>query len=307
MRLLSSRQSKIIKSKIADHHMALIVELCGPAAIPAEDFDRLRKSGVITKLPEQPIDLVTAAHLLGGMLADTTPELAQKLSTESFWEMARNQDTLTDAEHEAIELAKDNVGHYVKDLGNKYEKAFHLATNKADRKLQKSRLLRRVITAGLEDKKSVNEIAEDLTKAMKDSQRDWLKIAQTEIHNCMEEGKAIALFKSHGGDPNVYKIPKPDACPYCKTLYQKSDGTPKIFKLSDLMANGTNVGRKAGHPSKTMYKAVLGSVHPMCRCELQYLPKGTAINAQGQLITAVKSEVDIETLDRDLASHTCRQ
>ena len=54
-------------------------------------------------------------------------------------------------------------------------------------------------------------------------------------------------------------------CPHCRKLYLNTDGTPKLFKLSELEANGTNIGLK---PSE--WKATISQAHPRCRCLLQY-------------------------------------
>ena len=305
MRLLSAKQRQRIKQLIRDHHQVLIVELCGSDAIPAADYLRLQEAGKIKKLPEYPMDIVTAAHVLGGLIADSP---LSKIAPDSFWEIARHTDILSTQEAEAVQLAKENVGHYIKGIGDKYEQALHLAVSSTDQKMRKKQLLavQQTVAMGIEQQQSIAEIAAALAKATKDSQRDWMRVAHTEVHNCIEEGKALALVSAHGGDPLVYKLPQPGACPYCKVLYLKPNGAPRVFKLSDLMANGTNVGLKAGTPEKTNLKPVIGAVHPFCRCQLHYLPDNSKFNSKGQLVTTLhKSEVTVETLNTALADHTC--
>jgi hypothetical protein len=97
-------------------------------------------------------------------------------------------------------------------------------------------------------------------------------------------------------------------CAYCKLLYLKPDGiTPRIFRLSQLQANGTNVGRAARRPTrigkmKTEWRAVVGAIHPSCACELYRLPDGMAFGAGGKLVRSVKKSVlEIEALDRAYA------
>lgn len=60
-------------------------------------------------------------------------------------------------------------------------------------------------------------------------------------------------------------------CRHCIRLYlTKGIGSkPIVFKLSKLIENGTNVGKKVKE-----WKATLGSVHPFCRCELRQIPDG---------------------------------
>jgi hypothetical protein len=88
-------------------------------------------------------------------------------------------------------------------------------------------------------------------------------------------------------DKYVYKRPMPTACAQCKYLYLMPDGvTPRLFKLSEMISNGTNVGRKP-HPTKggkvvpggrvdgqETLKAVAGLVHPWCACMGPYTATG---------------------------------
>jgi len=68
-------------------------------------------------------------------------------------------------------------------------------------------------------------------------------------------------------------------CPHCRRLHLESDGvTPKIYRLSDVLANGTNVGKKADD-----WQMVINVVHPNCRCQLVQLPKGYFFNKLGKL------------------------
>ena len=53
-------------------------------------------------------------------------------------------------------------------------------------------------------------------------------------------------------------------CPYCDALYTNADGTPKVFKLSELQTNGTNDGRP-----RSAWRAVIGATHFRCRCQLE--------------------------------------
>lgn len=97
---------------------------------------------------------------------------------------------------------------------------------------------------------------------------DWSRTAQTEMHNAADSGSAAALYAYPDGDlTRVYKLCRADACTRCTEAYQNPDGTPKIFTIGELRANGTNVGRK---PSE--WKPVIGCMHPYCKCTLHLAP-----------------------------------
>lgn len=125
---------------------------------------------------------------------------------------------------------------------------------------------------------SWQQFASELHHSMEDKARDWQRIAYYELNNSEKQGQAHRLLED---DPDklVYKVPLHTACAQCKNSYLLSDRkTPKLFRLQELMANGTNIGRKA-HPTKggkvvpggrpdgaEAVKPVCGLMHPWCAC-----------------------------------------
>lgn len=70
------------------------------------------------------------------------------------------------------------------------------------------------------------------------------------------------------GDVKAYKevINDSSLCPWCQAFYTNRDGSPKIFRLAELQANGSNEGRP-----KSAWLPTVGPTHPRCRCQLHYL------------------------------------
>lgn len=82
---------------------------------------------------------------------------------------------------------------------------------------------------------------------------------------------AVVDEATTGRQPSVVQVYKTvindaDLCPYCAKFYRNKDGSPKIYSLAELQANGTNEGR-----AKSEWKPTIGPTHPRCRCELQYV------------------------------------
>ena len=106
-----------------------------------------------------------------------------------------------------------------------------------------------------------------------DPDRDWLRLANTEVVTAHNVGRLHA-YQEHGVR-RLRAIVQPDACPACRALYLRPDGSPKIFTLDEVMGNyhrtgGMNVGRKAskiGDPDEG-WVVNGGVVHPWCRCKL---------------------------------------
>lgn len=66
-------------------------------------------------------------------------------------------------------------------------------------------------------------------------------------------------------DVVVYKkvINDDRLCRWCNKFYQHADGTPIMYTLAELQANGSNYGK-----AKSEWKPTLGKTHPFCRCQL---------------------------------------
>jgi hypothetical protein len=312
-RLLTTRQREKIRQTIQDHHLAFLVTVCGPSAVSPEDYARLLADGKITETAPLIKDAVFAAHMLGVITSSMSSKEAEKLPAGTFWEILREQPrVMSTTEREAVQVARDRVGMYIKGLGDKLDAATgHIIVN-ADDDARRSKLhaVKESVASGVLSRESAKRVAQRIQDATDDLRRDWTKIAQTEMHNTAEEAKAVDFATLHG-DPLVYKRVRPDACAFCVLLYM--DGKrPRVFRLSALQANGTNVGRKANRPTlkganATEYKAVLGSMHPWCQCTLHHLPEGMGFNSDGQLVYlgVRKSLSSVEELAQELLDHEC--
>lgn len=129
-------------------------------------------------------------------------------------------------------------------------------------------------------------LASELRKITRDSKQDWDMVVKTELMNSKNEGIAQAIidgsspYSNKGLETKVFKRPSPNACKHCRDLYlEKDDKTPKVFSLSELMANGTNYGKKVGE-----WQPVVGVTHPHCQCMIEVLPDGATFDKDGRMI-----------------------
>jgi hypothetical protein len=72
-------------------------------------------------------------------------------------------------------------------------------------------------------------------------------------------------------------------CKKCHGLYLNVNGTPKVFKMSELIANGSNYGKKAAD-----WKPCLTSLHPNCRCLLSEVSPGWGFRSGSDEQTFIK-------------------
>lgn len=318
-RSLSPRQLRRIRQAIRDGHLAFLAEAFGRTAIDREDYERLRSSGKIRDEKLLPQDAVLAAHALGSIVGHgqaSAPGRRSPLLDDpgEFWRhVGDDLQAVTEAEREAVAILRDRIGRHVAGLSHKLEEAAAAALADVDDAARRRRLTKTPSAHGAPP--VAEEVLARVRKATGALRRDWLRVAHTEMHNAAEEAKAIALaHRDPNRDPRVFKRVRADACDFCKLLYLKPDGvTPRVFRLSVLLANGTNVGRFAGRATRsggtrTQWKAVLGALHPFCQCELAPLAEGMGFDGRGHLVyvgVEKSTSIDAEVPDAALVGHTC--
>lgn len=299
-------QQRMISDLIRDSHLAFIVRICGPTAIAAADYQRLKAAGRIV-LPTKPVDPAAAAVIVGALTgASAKPKTTPVGGT--FYSIAQTRMGLTPQETEAIAYARSSVATAVTGLGNRLDTKTQRLLIDADASARAAgqARIREVVAEGLSQRETTRQIATRLGNIFNEAHRDCLMIATTEVHTATEEGKAAALEAQYPGDPLVYKRPRPTACPFCRLLYLEGD-VPRVFRLSDLRRNGTNEGRRRARPTligphQTQWRPVLGAVHPWCGCTLHLMPDGYTFDIGGSL---VPGSPQIVTLNKSLTQHEC--
>lgn len=124
---------------------------------------------------------------------------------------------------------------------------------------------------------SWRDLASELRDRFKqtDLVRDWDRVAFTEMRYATNLGRIMNIQHEGGGDPEdieVFYHVLSTACNSCKKLYLEADRvTPKIFRLSEILANveetgGMNVGRKASTIGDRDGWLPNASTHPNCHC-----------------------------------------
>lgn len=134
-------------------------------------------------------------------------------------------------------------------------------------------------------------LATELRNITRDTKQDWDMVVKTELINHKNEGIADAIiqgkspYSNEGLKTKVFKRPSRGACKHCTSLYLEDDmKTPKLFLLSDLVANGTNYGKKTAD-----WKPVVGVTHPHCQCMIEVMPEGCYFDENGNIAIERKS------------------
>jgi hypothetical protein len=267
-----------IRQIIDDHWTSLVAETYGPDAIglAAADVQRLVDAGVLDPSVLGTSDPIGDARALGLVetrlkLSGIDPALA---TVEQVRAAARNAAPLMPIEQEAAAFARQYAAQHAVALGNRVADQILSAVNVEDATLRAQMLttIRTKTAEAIETRASISKLTSSLRNATGDYARDWRRIAATEMQRAHQHGVATSIARDLGDggkkDPLVAKIPTPAACPRCRDLYTEG-GKPRIFRLSELMANGENVGRKAKE-----WLPTVGPIHPACMCGMVSVHEG---------------------------------
>lgn len=294
MPLLTDEQLHAIRQIIADHHSAFVANHISPEAIPPEVLARLREQGLISTAG----NAIEDAYLYGMVVAASQDPAVSGMNLNQFrGYMKSNPMPLSPVERRAIQYAQHQAGQYAVGLGNTFDIVAGQTIITAASAIEQEKMrgqIRDSTAEAIAKRKAMRGLAKDLKWATRDFTRNWDRIATTELHGAHQNGVADDLMGRYGAEVRVAKRPTPDACEHCKRLHLVGGvGPPRVFKLSELQANGTNFKKKARE-----WQAVVGSVHPNCQCMMIRIPDGWGFDENWDIVPGgdredYESEADI--------------
>lgn len=95
---------------------------------------------------------------------------------------------------------------------------------------------------------------------------DWEAIAYFIINDTEAQGRGLELQQTFGTERKVYKATLPDACDTCKRLCLTENGTPRLFKIKELLANGPVTINQRIFEDSEPELPTCGPSHLYCNC-----------------------------------------
>lgn len=200
----------------------------------------------------------------------------------------------SEAERAGLVSAHRVAGGFIRGLGSLYADEFSadiyeawngeelLSTPDAERRRQKLQVIREEVGAAVLTKPTAQEVARRIRQRVGDIARNFDRIAETELQAVHNEGQIYQAVELDGETARVARIPESGACDSCQSLFiDPTTNTPRVFYVSDLAANGTNVGRPRRSWTATAYP-----VHPNCRCDTIPLSEGQTVTASGRIVSS---------------------
>lgn len=280
----------------------LVAETLGKDYLTRSDIDLLKRRGVdlVKLLPKFPSHY--QAFLFGRVSAAIGHSASSYISYADFMTFLASMGEFrpTEADMAFYRVAANKTYNHIKGLGDRIKNDVSAAIAseqlnflQARERSKAEKTIHDEILDGTIQRRAVKKITSNIAHQMVSWNRDWGRIVETEEQDVFNLGRAAYMMsRDEGDDPLVYFDVFPGACRHCIRLYRKNGigSEPKIFKLSELLANGTNYGVKSKD-----WKPTIHPVHPFCRCDLRELPKGYVWDKdKGEFVPPKNYERDVE-------------
>lgn len=271
---LTPSQIRQIK-KVIEEHMNVIMELTiGDTKVSPET---LKKIGV----PKSVSNLITDSYKYGKLTTVMNKNLS-KMSPQEVNDMLKKL-KVSSRQQRSMEYLKAKTQLSIDNLTQRMTSA--VITSALQNQLDMYQAIGQVVPEAVKKNTDRYKVVQQLRDLTQDWERDWHRVAHSEMWDAKVQGEANAIMDNEspiskkGKDTMVFKRPAPNACNKCKQLYLEADGiTPKLFKITELQANGSNYGKKQAD-----WKPTLGILHPNCMCPLSVMPDGYKFDSSGQL------------------------
>lgn len=269
----SKKQIEEMMEIIKLTNITFIGENIGLNALSKDDKRILKKFGIKTKKFKSKGAVYSAFRF--GLLSDALGDKRAKGMSYSQFKTFLAEGgfiPLSKQQQFALELIETRLSNDVKGLTTKINREINNINEKIARENwdKYSDRVKKKTKEAISNNLSVRELSLGIQGNVEKWGRDFDRIADYNLHDAFDQGRAMSILENDS-EALVYKDVYAGACKHCKRLYLTGDigSKPIVFKLTDLIKNGTNIGKKADD-----WKAVIGPTHPWCRCTVEYIPKG---------------------------------
>lgn len=244
-------------------HTQFIAQNIGWTALTADERMLVRNS-----VTSQSITPYQKAYVIGLLSKLNKKQLESTTELEQF--ISSPQGQLSTSEKATLEWSIQCAGNDVRLLGGRVESQAVKLFND----LTYAQTVQQTVAEGIASRTPPKAIASMLAEATQQWSRDFQRIAAYVTHSAYEHGRVQAMQRKYGLDVKVTYRVQPTACKHCKRLYlDPITNKPLVFDLRDIIANGSNIGRKVAD-----WKSCVGPVHPFCRCSLQFHSKNSLVD-----------------------------
>lgn len=274
-----------IREIIQKHYNRLMISVVGQEALSPKELKELQDLGVDTSNPDSLMSLVYHHNFINHPIDERSPKTVEDMRLQQATAGLKPEGT---AHEYTLENINDKTKQYIEklklDVMTKLESI--IRENNDSYKMNALQNLNREDTLDeLMKESSLGKLKQKLRDTAGDGNRDWNRIAITEVSNALGIASVDRIVTDNRGEDldgiYVFRITVKDAktCKWCRRFYDDRDGSPKLYKLSTLLNNGSNYGRKTDG-----WKPVVGATHPNERCsQMIELKPGFKLQSDGNV------------------------
>lgn len=275
--IFNQSQIQDMLSVLKKHESIFILKQLGLSFLSQTEKDILKASGIDLNKYTNIKGVVEHAFLFGILAESIGDSRAQQMDYNQFKKFlaSGNFIPLTEEEEYALMILKQRAYTDITNLGARMRTGLsnNVLRSNQEQSLIVQKMIKEKTIKSVELRTGARGLAADLAKTSQDWEVDWLRIAYYLTQDAFNRGRAESILKNYGADSECYFDVFKDACIHCKKLFlidpEDPNSEPIIFKLSDLISNGNNIGRKVAD-----WKPTISPIHPYCRCILNHKPKG---------------------------------
>lgn len=265
--IFSQEQIQEILRVISFNHTLFIGTNIGYDLLTKEDKKELQLYGIDPESIKTDFTPFEQQFYFGRLSAALGDKNTKNISYNDFLKYLRRgqYNPLSEREEAMLDYAKQKTYGHIKGLGDRITQTVNgLIVEEDQAKRDKyEETIKNSIERAIIERDTVNSIVSEIGNKMNNWAIDLGRIAATEMQTVFSEGRSLEIEKRYGKDAECWKEVYPQACRHCIQAYTTNGigSKPRVFKLSTLRANGTNIGRK-----QSEWKPVIPAHHPYCRC-----------------------------------------
>ena len=273
-----------IKKIVNKHYNRLLVKVIGNDALTKVQLAELKAAGFDVSNKDSLMEVIYNHNFLNNPRTTTSPtSMSDMIAQQSVRGLAPQGeankftvDHLNETTKQLIEKLKLDTSTRIENIvrQNNVNYKFNALQN-----IDRSELADTIVKES-----SISRVKSILKDTAADGSRDWQRVALTEMSNAIGAGSVDRIVTDNrdkqAEDIYVYRIIVGDSvtCKWCRKFYGDVGQTPKIYRLSTLLANGSNYGLKTSD-----WKPVTGATHPNTRTsQIVELKPGFAVEPGGR-------------------------
>lgn len=283
--VVSKETLEKIREIIEKHYNRLTISILGKSVFTAKELREMQAAGIDTANKDSLLSMVYYHNFINNPVGRNSPTSVEDMKAQQSQDGIKPEgeandytvQNLNDKTKQYIEKLKMDVvtriEGFIRDNNDEYK--FDALQN----------LDRTTFMDELVKESSLGKVRQKLRDSAKDGNRDWLRVALTEMSNAIGIGSVDRIVTDNRDadldDVYVYRIIVGDAltCKYCRRFYGDVGEPPKLYRLSTLLSNGSNYGLKTD-----AWKPVSGATHPNTRTsQVIELKPGFALQPGGSV------------------------